>query len=156
MLPLDFRSFAYWSPAAGGWRVAPGCYRVMVGRSSRDVPLAATVAVGQVTCAGAIARLPLASPPPSHRATPQCLPRRRSVLIRLAGIRAAKVRSVRVIVNGRSQRLLRGHRAFVRVDLSRVARRGVSVQLVIRVGPGRGAVLVRRYRTCAVTGARRP
>jgi beta-glucosidase len=155
-LPLDFRSFAYWSPAAGGWRVAPGCYRVMVGRSSRDLPLSATVAVGQVACAGAIARLPLAAPPPSHRAKAQCLPRRRSVLIRLAGIRSAKVRSVRVIVNGRSQRLLRGHRAFVRVDLGRVSRRGVSVELVIRVGPGRGAVLVRRYRTCAMTGARRP
>ena len=36
---LDARSLSYWDTAAGGWRVAPGCYRVMVGSSSRDLPL---------------------------------------------------------------------------------------------------------------------
>jgi len=33
---LNRRSFAYWD---GGWKVAPGCYRISVGRSSRDLPL---------------------------------------------------------------------------------------------------------------------
>ena len=32
----DRRSYAYWD---GGWKVAPGCYRIFVGRSSRDLPL---------------------------------------------------------------------------------------------------------------------
>jgi beta-glucosidase len=33
------RDFAYWSTAANAWTVAPGCYRVIVGRSSRDIRL---------------------------------------------------------------------------------------------------------------------
>jgi beta-glucosidase len=36
---LDGRSLSYWDAALGGWRVAPGCYRVMIGSSSRDLPL---------------------------------------------------------------------------------------------------------------------
>jgi beta-glucosidase len=36
---LSRRDFAYWSTAANAWTVAPGCYRVMVGRSSRDIRL---------------------------------------------------------------------------------------------------------------------
>ncbi len=39
---LDARALSYWDTGAGGWRLAPGCYRVMVGSSSRDVPLSAT------------------------------------------------------------------------------------------------------------------
>ena len=36
---LDRRALSYWDTAAGGWHVAPGCYEVMVGSSSRDLPL---------------------------------------------------------------------------------------------------------------------
>jgi beta-glucosidase len=36
---LDERALSYWDTAAGGWRVAPGCYAVAVGSSSRDLPL---------------------------------------------------------------------------------------------------------------------
>jgi beta-glucosidase len=36
---LDDRALSYWDTAAGGWRVAPGCYGVAVGSSSRDLPL---------------------------------------------------------------------------------------------------------------------
>ena len=38
-IPLDARSFAYWSTASNGWTVAPGCYQVAVGGSSRGLPL---------------------------------------------------------------------------------------------------------------------
>ena len=39
---LDARALSYWDTGADGWRLAPGCYRVIVGSSSRDLPLQAT------------------------------------------------------------------------------------------------------------------
>jgi beta-glucosidase len=36
---LNARALSYWDTALGDWRVAEGCYRVMVGNSSRDLPL---------------------------------------------------------------------------------------------------------------------
>jgi beta-glucosidase len=58
--PLDLRSLAYWDTAARGWKVAPGCYKVMVGRSSRDLSLDGTVAVEGAHCSDTIARIPSA------------------------------------------------------------------------------------------------
>ena len=52
-LPIDFRSLAHWSDAAHRWQVGPGCYRVLVGDSSRKLPLSATIAVGGARCKGA-------------------------------------------------------------------------------------------------------
>ncbi len=37
--PLGSRSFSYWDTPAGRWAIAPGCYDVSVGHSSRDLPL---------------------------------------------------------------------------------------------------------------------
>ena len=42
--PLDTRSFSYWNTAANRWAIAPGCYGVFVGRSSRDLPLRGSIA----------------------------------------------------------------------------------------------------------------
>lgn len=36
---LDARALSYWDTGSGSWVVAPGCYRVMLGQSSRDLPL---------------------------------------------------------------------------------------------------------------------
>jgi len=36
-LRLTLRDLSYWSTAADGWRVAAGCYRIMLGTSSRDL-----------------------------------------------------------------------------------------------------------------------
>jgi beta-glucosidase len=41
--PLDRRALSYWNTAAHGWAVAPGCYCVLAGSSSRRLPLRATV-----------------------------------------------------------------------------------------------------------------
>src|SRR5437763_5485089 len=49
-LELDARAFAYWSTAANDWRVAPGCYQIMLGRSSRDIVATASVPLGDGTC----------------------------------------------------------------------------------------------------------
>ncbi|MDQ1704084.1 MAG: beta-glucosidase, partial [Frankiaceae bacterium] len=51
-LRLDRRSFAYWSARAHAWRVAPGCYVVHVGGSSRNLPLRAQIARGGASCSG--------------------------------------------------------------------------------------------------------
>jgi beta-glucosidase len=47
---LDSRSLSYWNVQGGDWQVAPGCYRVMVGSSSQDTPLRATLAEGGAGC----------------------------------------------------------------------------------------------------------
>jgi beta-glucosidase len=48
--PIDARALSYWDAGAGAWRVAPGCYRVMVGSSSRDLPLQGVLPVGGASC----------------------------------------------------------------------------------------------------------
>jgi beta-glucosidase len=47
---VDRRALSYWDVAAGGWRVARGCYRVMVGSSSGQLPLRAALAEGGASC----------------------------------------------------------------------------------------------------------
>ncbi len=39
--PLAARTFSWWDPRRDRWTVAPGCHRVLVGSSSRDLPLRA-------------------------------------------------------------------------------------------------------------------
>jgi beta-glucosidase len=48
---LGARDLSYWNTAARGWRVAPGCYQVMVGRSSRDIRLRGVISQGGARCA---------------------------------------------------------------------------------------------------------
>jgi beta-glucosidase len=48
---LDRRSLSYWDTRHGRWRVARGCYRVMVGDSSAQLPLRGTIAFGGGHCA---------------------------------------------------------------------------------------------------------
>ena len=55
---LDRRAFSYWDARRDRWAVAPGCYRVSVGRSSRQIAARAAIAVGGGRCPGAVARLP--------------------------------------------------------------------------------------------------
>jgi beta-glucosidase len=55
---IDRRALSYWDTPAHRWRVAPGCYGVMVGRSSRAIVRRATLAVGGASCPGAAARVP--------------------------------------------------------------------------------------------------
>src|SRR5206468_2023155 len=53
--PLTQRDLSYWDSAAADWAVAPGCYAVMVGRSSRDIVQHGVLAAGGASCgAGAV------------------------------------------------------------------------------------------------------
>jgi beta-glucosidase len=60
-LALNFRSFAHWSVRAHRWKVTAGCYGIRVGDSSRNLPLAATVAVASARCRGATVHVPRAA-----------------------------------------------------------------------------------------------
>jgi len=44
-LTFDERSFAAWDPSGPGWSVAPGAYRIHIGRSSADLSQVVTVEV---------------------------------------------------------------------------------------------------------------
>lgn len=50
VLPLTQRDLSYWDEASGSWKVAPGCYKVMVGNSSRDLPLSGAFGRGGASC----------------------------------------------------------------------------------------------------------
>jgi beta-glucosidase len=56
---LDARSFAHYVDAASGWQVAPGCFRVGVGWSVADLPLAGVFA-HRARCGGHAAALAVA------------------------------------------------------------------------------------------------
>jgi beta-glucosidase len=47
---LDERAFSYWNARHDRWQVAPGCYRVLVGRSSRDIVARRTIAINGGRC----------------------------------------------------------------------------------------------------------
>ncbi|MBN1528635.1 MAG: glycoside hydrolase family 3 C-terminal domain-containing protein [Thermoleophilaceae bacterium] len=48
---LNDRDFSYWDSDTHHWRVAPGCYRLMVGSSSRDIRLRTMLARRGAGCA---------------------------------------------------------------------------------------------------------
>jgi beta-glucosidase len=48
--PLNARSYSYWHQATGSWKMAPGCYRVMVGASSRDLAATGGIPLGGGHC----------------------------------------------------------------------------------------------------------
>jgi beta-glucosidase len=55
---LDSRAFSYWNARRDRWQAVPGCYRVLLGRSSRDIAARATIAVRGAHCPGAAAAVP--------------------------------------------------------------------------------------------------
>jgi beta-glucosidase len=64
-LSVDARSLSYWDTRRGDWRIVPGCYGLMVGPSSAELPLRQVLAVNGPRCPGADARsaLPSSSKP---------------------------------------------------------------------------------------------
>jgi beta-glucosidase len=130
---VDERALSYWNTDANGWQVAPGCYGVMIGRSSRDITDSAQIAVDSQGCTGAVAGV---------RTRGVC---KRSVLVHLNHVRG-RIRSVVALVAG-VRRTLKLRRDAVRVVIG--GKHGVTtVRLLIRTS--RGTVrLKRRFHTCA-------
>ncbi len=55
--PIDARALSYWSTAVHDWRIAPGCYEVLIGHDERDIAQQATVSVNGARCRGAVASI---------------------------------------------------------------------------------------------------
>lgn len=49
-MPLEARSFSYWSDSANAWQIAPGCDEIEVGTSSVELPLHRVIAQGAAKC----------------------------------------------------------------------------------------------------------
>jgi beta-glucosidase len=118
---LDRRAYSYWDTASGAWTVAPGCYGVAVGTSSRDLPLQGEIGMGGGACgAGGAVR------------AGACTSRRSVVFHLPAGVRTVMVRQ-----NGGRARRLRVRRGVVVVGLRGRPRGTVRLTLSARDRSGR-------------------
>jgi beta-glucosidase len=133
---LGARDLSYWDEAAGDWRVAPGCYELQIGRSSRSIARRAVLPVGDgVSCAE--------RPVPSG--DERCK-RVRSFGIH-TGVPAADVRRVTIFVDGRKQRTVAGPRRLAPVRLP--ARGRARVRLVTITADGRRVVRRKTFGPCS-------
>jgi hypothetical protein len=139
-IPLDDRAFSYWDTKSHAWKVAPGCYGVFVGSSSRDLPLQSVVA-RDAQCEGVGKPSVGAVLPASGRG---CSSRRR-FLIRLPKV----MRRATVTYAGRTVRAPRVHgRLRATIDL-RGQKAGAFVVRIRGVDShGKTVRQVRVFRTC--------
>ncbi len=142
--PLDARAFSYWDVTQHRWSVTRGCYRVMVGSSSRDLPLSATISYGSVVCADAAVSLGSA---PLGSAQQVCSSRRHLLIHFSRAVRRAGVRRVALFINGRLESRLSGRRASMLVSLAGRPREVSHVRVVIRTRHGLRTIR-RTYHPC--------
>jgi beta-glucosidase len=156
--PLDARSFAYWSTQDSAWRIAPGCYGVFVGHSSRDIAEHATIAVGGAACPGAILSLPIAAgySASTGRAASRCVSGRSILIHFFHHLHRRSVRRVTVTINGHRQRVLRGPRTSVRVPLKGRPGGVTRVRVTIRLTSGRVITVRHTFHLCRPRITHRP
>jgi beta-glucosidase len=137
--PIDQRSLSYWNTSAHAWKVASGCYRVMVGHSSRDIALQGTIAVAGASCPGALAAVL------STAGAPRCM------LASPLGFRLhdnnGRVTRVRVFVDGHLIKTVLARR-ISRVSIAPPARVRFTVRIVADTVRHRQVVSLRRYEGC--------
>jgi hypothetical protein len=134
---LGRRAFSYWDTLTGAWVAAPGCYRVLAGNSSRDLPLSGKVAIGNAKCAGALARI---------GAGGKCVDRRKFTFTLHHGPNARVVR-VKVYVNGK-RKLTRKGRSIRKLTLRRLPQGSFKVRIVATQSSGSQLISTRTYRGC--------
>ncbi|HEV3000599.1 MAG TPA: glycoside hydrolase family 3 C-terminal domain-containing protein [Solirubrobacteraceae bacterium] len=132
---LDERAFSHWDTRSDGWRVTPGCYRIVAGQHSRDAAAEGVVGRG-ADCGAAALMLP--------RDRRACRSRRNFVIRLPLGVRRAKVTYA-----GRRAKIIRGRRLRARIDLRGLPRGRVRVKVVGRTASGRIVRETRVYRPCA-------
>jgi beta-glucosidase len=135
-LSLGSRDFSYWG--TGGWTVAKGCYRIMLGSSSRDIAAQKVVSVGGASCPGAAAHI--------GRRAPKCVDTRR-FSFRLHHPVGARVVRVVVYVNGK-RKLSRRGRNITRVSIARLPRKRFVVKVVQTQNTGAQIISTRVYDGC--------
>ncbi len=136
-MSLDRRAFSYWDSLSGAWVARPGCYGLLAGSSSRDLPLTGKIAVGNAKCRGALARIGVGG---------KCVDRRKFSFRLHHGPRARVVR-VRVYVNGKRKLSRRGH-DIRRVTLKRLPKGTFKVRIVATQSSGSKLISTRTYRGC--------
>src|SRR3954469_15715811 len=139
---LDRRSFSNFDANTNAWQVTPGCYKLMVGSSSRDIAQQQTVAVGGAKCLGAKAQI----------ASPR---KQRCVDTRKFGFKlhhavGARVVKVVVYVNGKRRLSLKG-RSLTRVTLRKLPRKRFVVRVVATQNTGSQLISTRVYHGCKKT-----
>jgi beta-glucosidase len=135
---LGQRSFSHWK--AGGWKVAAGCYRIMVGSSSRDIAQQGVVSVGGAACPKALAQIAAGA------GTQRCVDTR-GFTFKLHHARGARVVKVVVFVNGK-RRLVRRGRDIKRVRIARLPKRRFVVRIVSTWNTGSQLISTRTYDGC--------
>lgn len=55
---IDARALSYWDVTSDSWRIAPGCYQLMVGSSSGTIHRTGTLAKNSTTCGTGAVTLP--------------------------------------------------------------------------------------------------
>src|SRR3954471_16610405 len=135
-LSLAERAFSYWG--TGGWTVATGCYRIMLGSSSRDIAAQKVVSIGGASCAGAVAHI--------RRPASKCVDTRR-FSFRLHHTSGARVVRVVVYVNGK-RKLSRRGRNITRVSISRLPKKRFVVRIVATQNTGAQIISTRVYNGC--------
>jgi hypothetical protein len=134
---LGRRAFSYWDSLSGAWVASPGCYGILAGNSSRDLPLRGKVAVGDAKCPGALARI---------GAGTKCVDRRKFTF-RLHHAPNARVVRVRAYVNGKRKLTRRGH-SIRKLTLRRLPKGKFKVRIVATQNTGSKLVSTRTYRGC--------
>jgi beta-glucosidase len=135
-MSLGQRALSYWG--AGGWTVAKGCYRIMVGSSSRDIAQQKVVSVGGASCPGAAAHI--------SRPAARCVDTRRFAF-KLHHPVGARVVKVVVYVNGKRKLTRRGHN-IARVSIARLPKKRFVVKLVATQNTGAQLISTRVYNGC--------
>jgi beta-glucosidase len=137
--PIDRRALSYWDTRRHAWEVAPGCYGVMVGRSSRDIVLTGTIAVAGAACPGALATIsPGAVASPCQVRLPFTFRVHQN---------NGRVTRVRVYLDGRRVKTARGRRV-TRVTIAAPGRANFTVRIVAFTVKHKRVTSVRRYHLC--------
>ena len=103
---LSPRDLSYYDARAGRWRVARGCYAVLVGRSSRDIRLRGVLSRGGARC-------PVACQAVNGFRSVAARPRGRRVALRFRRLTSRRAR-VDVFLQTRGRRVLRAPRRVAR------------------------------------------
>src|SRR4051812_39236688 len=138
-LALGRRAFSQWDTGAGAWKVAKGCYRIMVGSSSRQIARQGVVSLGGVRCARSLANL--GAPGPRR-----CVDTR-GFTFNLHHARGARIVKVAVYVNGK-RRVVRRGRDLKRVSIKRLPKRRFVVRIVSTWNTGSQLISTRVYNGC--------
>ena len=127
------RAFSIWDTKSNRWVQRSGCYKILVGGSSRQAPLQGTMPIGSKQCA--------------PTATRGCA-KQRYVITQVRPLRRQRARLIAVYINGKRVKIKRIGRSGLRYLLNGRTIRTSRVRVVVRLKSGRKFTLRRTYRPC--------